>query len=254
LGTLNAPASVLVPLLRDQDPHVLQLALLALARAPGDVSPGTLLPLLSYDDAEVRGAAAVALARHQPAVAIKAIPAQLQREIAVGQLIHRKSPYTQPEIDAIMKSFKCQMEMMRALHMLEGNDATRELETLAFRSNEGSSSLDGIVAGFQLWDRIGGDATPAVQALGSTDREVADRAEWMLVKATPAVLPEVRKALDSENKEVRQRAMRIVAWQGDTESVAKLQSIEQTDVADAVLVAWAIEKIHSLHPKPNKSN
>jgi glycerophosphoryl diester phosphodiesterase len=190
----------------------------------------------------------VALARHQPAAAIKAIPAQLQREIAAGQLIHHKSPYTQPEIDAIMKSFKCQMEMMRALHMLEGNDATRELETLAFRSDEGPSSLDGIVAGFQLWDRIGGDAVPAVQALRSTDRDVADRAEWMLVKATPAVLPEVRKALDSENKEVRHRAMRIVAWQGDTESVATLQSIEKADVADAALAAWAVEKIQSLHP------
>jgi glycerophosphoryl diester phosphodiesterase len=252
LGMLNAPAGVLVPLLRDQDPHVLQLALLALARAPGDVSPGTLLPLLSYDDAAVRGAAAVALARHQPAAAIKAIPAQLQREIASGRVIHNNhatgAQFTQPEIDAIMKSFKCQMEMMRALHMLEGNDATRELETLAFRSDEGPSSLDGIVAGFQLWDRIGGDATPAVQALGSTDREVADRAEWMLVKASPAVLPEVREALDSENKKVRQRAMRIVAWQGDTESVATLQSIEQTDVADAALAAWAIEKIQSLHP------
>jgi glycerophosphoryl diester phosphodiesterase/HEAT repeat protein len=246
LGMLNAPASVLVPLLRDPDPRVLQLALLALARAPGDVSAGTFLPLLSYDDAAVRGAAAVALARHQPAAAIKAIPAQLQREIRNNHATG--APYTQPEIDAIMKSFKCQMEMMRALHMLEGNDATRELETLAFRSDEGPSSLDGIVAGFQLWDRIGGDAAPAVQALGSTDREVADRAEWMLVKATPAVLPEVRKALDSENKEVCRRAMRIVAWQGDTESVAKLQSIEQADVADAALAAWAIEKIQSLHP------
>jgi HEAT repeat protein len=103
------------------------------------------------------------------------------------------------------------------------------------------------VAGFQLWDRIGADAAPAVQALGSTDREVADRAEWMLVKARPAVLPEVRKALDSDNKDVRQRAMRIVAWQGDTESLATLQSIQKTDAANAALATWAIEKIQSLH-------
>ena len=89
---------------------------------------------------------------------------------------------------------------------------------------------------------------PAVQALGSTDREVADRAEWMLVKATPAVLPEVRKALDSDNKDVRQRAMRIVAWQGDTESLATLQSIQKTDAANAALATWAIEKIQALHP------
>ena len=78
----------LLPLLRDQDPQVLQSALLALARAPGDVSAATLLPLLSYDDAAVRGAAAVALARHQPEIAIKAIPAQLQREVVFEQAIH----------------------------------------------------------------------------------------------------------------------------------------------------------------------
>jgi glycerophosphoryl diester phosphodiesterase/HEAT repeat protein len=249
LGMLRAPASTLLPLLRDKDPQVLQSALLALACAPGDVSAGALLPLLSYDDAAVRGAAAVALARHQPEAAIKAIPVQLQREVVAEQRM-KKDHFTQTEIDAIVKSFKCQMEMMRALAMLRGNDATQELEELAFRPDKGPSSQDGIVAGFQLWDRIGPDAAPAVQALGSTDREVADRAEWILVKASPAVLPQVRKALDSENHAVRERAMRIVAWRGDSESLLTLQAIQKTDTADAALAAWAIEKIQTLHPKP----
>ncbi len=254
LGMMRAPASVLLPLLRDQDRQVLRSALQALARAPGDVSAATLLPLLSYDDAAVRGAAAVALARHQPEVAIKAIPAQLQREVVLEQAIHKdhqgqgRPKYTQPEIDAITKSFKCQMEMMRALDMLQGNDATRELAALAFRPDKGLSSYDGIVAGFQLWDRIGADAAPAVQALGSSDQQVADRAEWILVKASPAVLPDVRKALDSENQGVRQRAMRIVAWHGDTKSLATLQAIQKTSTEDAALAAWAIEKIQTLHP------
>jgi glycerophosphoryl diester phosphodiesterase len=249
LGMLGAPASALLPLLRDQDPHVLQLALLALARAPGDVSAGALLPLLSNDDAAVRGAAAVALARHQPEAAIKAIPAQLQKETVFEQAIHDEharpgtSKLTRPQIDSIMKSFKCQMEMMRALHMLQGSDATRELEELAFRPDKGLPSYDAIVAGFQLWDRIGADAAPAVEALGS-----ADRAEWILVKAGPAVLTEVRQALDSENSAVRQRAMSIVAWQGDTESLTALQAIQKTDAANAVLATWAIEKIQTLHP------
>src|SRR3984957_7002063 len=120
LGMLRAPASNLLPLLKDRDPQVLQSALLALAPAPGDVSAATLLPLLSCDDASVRGAAAVALARHQPEIAIKAIPAQLQKEVASEQVIKHDqerrgtSKFTQPEIDAIMKSFKCQMEIMRA--------------------------------------------------------------------------------------------------------------------------------------------
>ena len=254
LGMLRAPASALLPLLRDQDPHVLQSALQALGRAPGEVSAGALLPLLSHDDPAVRGAAAVALARHQPETAVKAIPVQLQREVVFEQGIRDdnvrrgKPRYTQPEIDVIMKSFKCQMEMMRALAMLQGNDATRELAALAFRPDQGLSSYDGIVAGFQMWDRIAADAAPAVQALGSSDRQVADRAEWMLVKANPAALPEVRKALGSDNKGVRERAMRIVAWQGDTGSLTALEAIQKTDTADAALAAWAIEKIESLHP------
>jgi glycerophosphoryl diester phosphodiesterase/HEAT repeat protein len=254
LGMLRAPASNLLPLLKDRDPQVLQSALLALARAPGDVSAETLLPLLSCNDAAVRGAAAVALARHHPEVAIKAIPVQLQKEVVFEQAMQEDhasrgtKKFTKPEIDTIMKSFKCQMEMLRALNMLQGNDATRELAAVAFRPDKGLSSYDGIVTGFQLWDRIGADAAPAVQALGSSDRQVADRAEWILVKASPAVLPEVRKALDSESQEVRQRAMRIVAWQGDTESLATLQAMQKTDTADTALAAWAIEKIQTLHP------
>jgi glycerophosphoryl diester phosphodiesterase/HEAT repeat protein len=254
LGVLRAPASALLPLLRDRDAHVLQSALLALARAPGDVSTGTLLPLLSHNDAAVRGAAAVALARHQPEVAIKAVPAQLQKEVVAERAIlndnvrRGKPRFIQPEIDAIMKSFKCQMEMMRALAMLQGDDATRELAALAFRPDEGLSSYDGIVAGFQLWDRIAADPAPAVQALGSSNRQVADRAEWILVKANPSVLPEVREALNSDNQAVRQRAIHIVAWQGDTESLATLQAIQKTDTADAALAAWAIEKIQTLNP------
>jgi hypothetical protein len=42
--------------------------------------------------------------------------------------------------------------------------------------------------------------------------------------------------------------MRIVAWQGDPESLATLQAIQKTDTADAALAAWAIEKIQTLHP------
>ncbi len=254
LGMLRAPASALLPLLRDQDPHVLESALQALGRAPGEVSAGSLLPLLSHDDPAVRGAAAVALARHQPETAIKAIPAQLQREVVFEQGIRDdnvrrgKPRYTQPEIDVIMKSFKCQMEMMRALAMLQGNDATRELARWPSGRTKVFRRYDGIVAGFQMWDRIAADAAPAVQALGSSDRQVADRAEWMLVKANPSALPEVRKALASDNKGVRERAMRIVAWQGDTESLTTLESIQKTDTADAALAAWAIEKIESLHP------
>lgn len=255
LGNLDAPASVFLPLLRDGDSHVLQAALLALGRAPGDVSAETLLPLLSDEDSAVRGGAAVALARHQPEMAARVVPVQLHREMAAERVIYDdyvkrgKPKLTQTEIDTITKSFRCQMEMMRAITMLHGDDATRELETQAFREGQDFSQFNSIIGGFQLWDRIGVDDTRAVEALGSTDGTVADRAEWMLVKAGPTVLPDVRKALDSENAEVRERAIRIVAWQGDTDSIAKLRTMQAKNGRDAELAVWAITKIESLHPK-----
>lgn len=189
--------------------------------APGDVSAKALLPLLLNDDPRVRGAAAVALARHQPELAVRVVPAQLRKEIAAEKVLYdhyeesgTPQTFTQPEIASVMKSFKCQMEMLRAISILHGEEATRELESLAFQPDKSFSQLDGIVAGFQMWGRIGTDATPAVQALESSDQQVADRAEWMLVKAGPAVLPDVREELQSRDQAVRERAIRIEAWQG----------------------------------------
>jgi glycerophosphoryl diester phosphodiesterase len=101
-----------------------------------------------------------------------------------------------------------------------------------------------------MWDRLGQDATRAVQALESSNQQIADRAEWMLVKAGPAVLPDVRKALQSTNEDVRQRAIRIVAWQGDTNSLDSLHALKAMNGPDAALAAWAIAKIETLHPKP----
>jgi HEAT repeat protein len=255
LGVLGAPANTLLPLLNDKDPRVLQATLLALGRAPGDVSAEVFLPFLAHEVPAVRGAAALALARHQPDVALKAIPVQLRLEIAVAQrlgdgyLRSGKGPQTQAEIDEIMGYFRCQMKMVQAISMLKGAGAMRVLEEQAFRPDEDSATFDGIVAAFQLWDKIGADARLAVQALGSADTQMADRTEWMLVQGGQAVLPEVRKALDSQNAAVRQRAIRIVAWQGDTESLETLRATQKTDPADAALTAWAIEEIESLHPK-----
>jgi hypothetical protein len=69
----------------------------------------------------------------------------------------------------------------------------------------------------------------------------------MLLKAGPAVLPEVRAALASPDVTVRRRAIRIVAWQGDLEAMQTLRNMQSTDSGDAEL-AWAIEKIQILHP------
>lgn len=255
LGVLGAPASTFLPLLHDKSPQALMESLLALSHASGDVGPQELLPLLSNADSLVRGAAALALARHQPDLAVKAIPEQLQAEmktarIAYNDYVRRGKPQlTAPEIHTIMGYYRCQMEMMRAISMLKGPEATRALEEQAFRPGEDFSQMNGVVAAFQLWGRIAADPGPAVRALSASDVKVADKAEWMLVNAGPAALAEIRRALDSENQNVRTRAIRIVAWRGDAESLEKLKQMRATDPANAELANWAIEKIESRHPE-----
>jgi glycerophosphoryl diester phosphodiesterase len=254
LGELRAPASLLVPLLQDADSRVLQAALAALAQAPGEVRGEILLPLLKHESAMVRGGAALALAQHQPEIALTAIPAQLRLEmkaaIQLGDDYARRGEprLTRAASDDILGHFRCQMKMMQALSMLHGPGSIQAIEEQAFRPGNDSAKFNAIVAAFQLWDRIGMDPQAAVDALGSADQQLADRAEWTLVQGGAAVLPGVRKALHNENSSVRQRAIRIVAWQGDRESRAKLQAMLTTDPDDAALAAWALEKIEMLDP------
>ncbi len=143
LGVLGAPADTLLPLLNDKDPRVVQAALVALGRAPGDVSAGVLLPLLAHEVPAIRGAAALALARHQPEVALKAIPVQLRLEMKASQrlgdgyLRSGTGPQTQAEIDEINGYFRCQMKMVQAISMLKGAGAMQVLEEQAFRAGQG---------------------------------------------------------------------------------------------------------------------
>lgn len=255
LGRLGAPAPMLLPLLRDTDPHVLRETLAALACMPGEVDARTLLPLLSHSDPVVRGTAAVALAKHQPQVAAKVLPVQLRSEmngvlaLYAAWVSRGKSQLTADETGRVMGYYRCQMKMLEAISMLDGVAASQTLEEQAFRPGEDFAQMNGVVSAFQLWDRIGRDPAPAIEALAAQDARVADKAEWMLVQAGPAVLPELREALLSQNVETRQRAIHIVAWQGDLDSEQILVRMQKTDREDAELLGWAIQKIQVLHPK-----
>jgi glycerophosphoryl diester phosphodiesterase len=57
----------------------------------------------------------------------------------------------------------------------------------------------------------------------------------------------VREGLNSQNSAVRERAIRIVAWQGDVDALPALRVIQRRG-KDAELVTWAIDKIEALHP------
>lgn len=254
LGMLKAPAAMLDSLMDDKDIHVLEQTLLALARMPGDVSADRLLSLLQSGDPSVRGAVAIALASHDPQVAAAAVSNRLQLEMKAERIIYddyvkRGRPQlTPPEIAKIMASFRCQMEMMRAISTIPGEGATTELFAQAFRPSDDFSQMNSIVAAFQLWDRVKAEPRRAIDALGAKDAQVAGRAEWMLVKAGPTVLPEVRSALFSDNREIRRRAIRIVAWQGDIASLPRLTMMKSVDQSESDLAAWAIQRIRDLHP------
>jgi glycerophosphoryl diester phosphodiesterase len=253
LGILRAPANMLLPLLGDRNSQVLEETLVALSHTSGEVTSETLLPLLSHRVPTIRGAAALALARYQPELAEKTIPAQLHSEVRAmtalyeGWVARGKPKLTQAEIDEVMSYYRCQMKEVQAISMLHGPSALQALEEQAFRPGQDFSQMNGVVAAFQLWDHLGKDPGPAIRALAASDSNVADKAEWMLVQGGPSVLPAVRVALGSQNKTVKARAIRIVAWQGDRESLQPLRAIQQTDPEDAELATWATEKIEVLH-------
>jgi glycerophosphoryl diester phosphodiesterase len=255
LGALHAPADTLLPLLQDKDSQVLQETLVALSHMPGQVNAEVLLPLVSHPDPAIRGVAALALAHHQPDVAAKTIPAQLNSEVKSARILYEqwvqrgKPQLTQAEIQEVMGYYRCQMKEVQAIAMLHSPEATHELEEQAFRPGEDFSQMNAVVAAFQLWGRVASDPPSAIQALGASDAGVADKAEWILVQGGPSVLPGVREAIGSQNEAVRERAIRIVAWQGDLGALERLQAVEASDPKNADLAQWAIEKIQVLHPK-----
>jgi HEAT repeat protein len=139
LGKLKMPADTVVPLLIDKDPRVLQEVLLALADMPGAVGGNVILPLLTHENADVRGAAALSLAYKQPETALKVIPPQLQCEIKAEHLIYEEhvnsgkpQEFPPAQAAAITASFRCQMRMVQAISSLKGARAMQALEDLAF--------------------------------------------------------------------------------------------------------------------------
>jgi glycerophosphoryl diester phosphodiesterase len=254
LGQLRAPASTLLPLLRDTDPHVLAETLLALSRMPGPVDSQPLLNLLTHGDITVRGEAALALAAHQPNLAASTIATQLQSEVKLARTHYErwaaqgKPKLAQSEIDVIVGYYRCEMKMVQALTLLHDPAATHALEAEAFRPNLDFSQMNGVVAAFQLWDRIASDPSPTLAALASTEPVTANHAEWALLHAGPAALPAVRAALPTATLPARQRLIRILAYNGDPASIPALKSLQQTDTADHDLIIWAMNKITTAEP------
>jgi Glycerophosphoryl diester phosphodiesterase family len=261
LGIMGLPATAsLLPLLKEKDPELQTEALLALSRCPGTVPADRLVPLLASDNPLVRGAAALALVRHHPEIASHAVPASLARAERVSVQIHTQihtqhvsrntTVYTQQEADSLSTNFREQMKLIQALEGLPSSEALHQLATQGLAPLDQSSSMNALVAGYQLWDRIAADPALAIQALSSADGVVANRAEWVLVKAGPAVLPAVRQSLHLADPATRERLVRILAWQGDSKSLPMLRDLRVSDPRNGALIDWATQKIQNLSFKP----
>jgi glycerophosphoryl diester phosphodiesterase len=255
LGALKAPPEMLLPLLRDKDPQVLQSALIALAHTPGAVSADALLPLLANQNLTVKGAAARALAQHCPEVAVDAIRNELEQvtkslTVLWEDYVRRGKPVlTDADVQPIKSAYRCQLQLLQAISAVPRPEATAVLEQHAFRPGK-DFSIDSVnMTAFELWDRLDTDPTLAIQQLSSNDVQVANRAEWALVKSGPGVLTAVRKVLLEKNAQMRKRAIEIVAWQGDVASLDTLRTMQKADATESALITWAIAKIESLHPK-----
>jgi glycerophosphoryl diester phosphodiesterase len=257
IGITGAPATgFLLSLLHDKDPDVLQEALLALSRCPGQVPAEALRPFLTSGTPRVRAAASLALARHQPQVAAAAVMDLLLRSEEQAaqergdQLRSGSKKLTPEQIKPIEEAYREQMKLIQALGSLPPEDALRPLAGQAFRSVADYSKVTAVVAGYQLWDRIAANPALAIQALKSTNVEVADRAEWALVKAGPSVLPQLRQALPLSDPSSQARIIRVLGWQGDHESLPLLRKLQESNPQNNVLIAWAIEKIEVLRFQP----
>jgi glycerophosphoryl diester phosphodiesterase len=224
---------------------------LAISHCAGYVPADRLNLFLKHPNPRVRGAAALALARHDPELAAVEIPKALAAEeasIAKDYEVYTKKgkpPLSQPEIDITVNLYRCLMKMIESGTLMSPPDGLSFLEREAFRSVRDYSSTVGPVAAFQLWDRIAVHPQPAIAALASEDLEVANRAAWTLAKAGPGVLPAVRNALRSPNGPTRTLAIRILAWQDDAESLPLLRAMRRTDSSDSATLDWAIDKIQS---------
>lgn len=61
------------------------------------------------------------------------------------------------------------------------------------------------------------------------------------------MLPDVRKTLADDNTKVCRRAIEIVAWQRDANSLDILRALRVANGLDAARAAWAVARIDTLH-------
>lgn len=259
IGSLGRPAKdtgrcaqFLSPLIHDADRQVVEKALVSLSRCQPDdksVPVSALMTILTGNVPVLRGLAAVALARHHPVIAAREVPRQLQKDetaldaFEVEWTARGRPKLSQAQIDTTVELYRAQMKEIRALAQLPDSRGYRFLTAQAFRPGQDYSMTPILVSGFNIWDHLAQDATPALAALRSSEPGVADWAEWALIKAGPDVLPVIRHELAASHGDLRRRLIEILAWQADPDALPVLRSMMNHDHSEKEHLQWAIRCI-----------
>jgi glycerophosphoryl diester phosphodiesterase len=270
IGMLSAQADEqaaqwLLSLLEDPSAETVREALFALARWPSPVRTERVRPLLDSESGLTAGAAALALARHDPDAATRLIPPLAERlreeihktwrtyaeppkpatELSKGRTtFERPEPGTPRREELTARAtdlYSGYQKTLAAAASLPSAAATAWLHGEMERHSEDFAGFVSYIAGYQLWDR--GEPDRLGRALESNPSVVRDRAEWALIKHGVESGPALRRALASADRDTRLRAAQALGWLGDSAAVPLLQKLENQVGEDAPIYAWAQEKI-----------
>lgn len=266
----DAARRFLLNKLGDSSLKTIQETLLALAKIPGPLPTEKIVTLVDHPSGLVSGAAALALARHDPAAADRLIPVLAKRlrediEKTWGQYaapIETKSPlakarttFERPTDPGIPRRDEL---MSRAVDLYGGyhktlaaaasnpsESSTRWLHEELERYSDDFSNFVSYIAAFQLWDRA--DTERLAQDLTAHHPFIRDRAQWTLTKSGSNAAPALRRILASSDRDARLRATQTLAWIGDVQALPQLEKLHQQADEDASHYAWAITKIRQIN-------
>ncbi len=238
-------------------------SLRALARLDGAVPASLLRQRIEDRHPLLRGAAALALARHDEASTpvLRAAAGRLQKEIYACWSSYAKPAKAEPlgkgrttferpanngpvaaaQIKQATELYRAYQNVIRAIASMRTPEGDEWLRDEALRVAPDFSGIGEYVAASQLWDRAD---TPSLAA--GLEREgpmPRDRTEWTLLKHGASSAPALRALLDSRDADARIRAAQTLAWLGDVSSKPALSRLVESDPDQKDLYEWCLRKL-----------
>jgi glycerophosphoryl diester phosphodiesterase len=249
------------------EPLLVEESLRALARLDGPIPIDLLQRRLQDPQPLIRGAAAKALARHQPDSAKLLIAAARRLEdeiyplwksyaaatVSTDNLAKARTTFERPnpgrpgapeQIAKATELYRAYQNVVNSLASLHTPEADRWLHQEALRVSADFSGIGSYIAATQLWDRADGNLL--APGFEQEDPMRRDRAEWALQKRGAAAFPALRALLGSGDEDARIRAAQVLAWNGDQESKPLLGRLAESDAANRAVYEWCLRKLAEL--------